>query len=113
MQTYEHIALGAMKNPARSIEKKRAEIQQTLERLPFFTVVVSDENIEAMAEIISTEIDVSVTELLERINKKAAVLNDPFTGRFLLIFTVISLREEIESFEKMLVDLTLKEIASL
>jgi uncharacterized protein (UPF0128 family) len=110
MKELKNIGLLTVENSAFCREENRDRYKEMAQSYPFLERPIESHNAEAIAEIVVSMGTNTVEKMLEEVNEKAAILNDPDMGRLLLIMVMANLRKEIKSLEVAIVAMIAMEL---
>jgi uncharacterized protein (UPF0128 family) len=100
MKELKNIGLLAVENSAFCREENRDYYKEMAQKYPLLERPIESHNAEAIAEIVVSMGTNTVEKMLEEVNEKAAILNNPDMGRLLLVMVMVNLRKEIKSLEQ-------------
>jgi uncharacterized protein (UPF0128 family) len=103
MKEMKNIGLLAVENSHFNREEKFKHYKELAQTYPFLEHPIKSHDAEAIAEIVMSMGTSTVEKMLEEVNEKAAILNDPDIGRLLLVMVMANLRAEIKSLEQVII----------
>jgi hypothetical protein len=110
VKNLKNIGMMAAENSAFDYEETCDYYKEIVQKYPLLEHPMKSHDAEAIAEIVVIMGATTIDKILEEVNERAAILNNPIMGRLLLFMVLINIQKEIKNLEKAALTLMTMEL---
>jgi uncharacterized protein (UPF0128 family) len=110
MKNLNNIGLTALENIEFNYEERFDFYKKMVQKFPLFDGSIKPHDAEAIADIVISMGSSTIEKVLEEVNQRAAVLNNPIMGQLLLVMVMANIRRELKNLEEVMITLLSAEL---